>query len=50
MSEKVVFRHEKTTDQGTDCDTDWCDGPDSDTLSCFDCSDPSREYGVETGE
>lgn len=29
--------NEKTADRSTDCDHDWCDGPDSDTLPCFAC-------------
>lgn len=26
------------------CDNDWCDGPDSDTLPCFACFDPRKDY------
>lgn len=26
------------------CDHDWCDGPESDTLPCFDCFDRYRTY------
>ena len=26
------------------CDNDWCDGPKSNTLPCFACFDPKREY------
>jgi hypothetical protein len=40
---------EKDTDS-TDCENDWCDGPDSDTLPCFACFDPAREYNEEAAE
>lgn len=30
-----------------DCGYDWCDGPTSTTLPCFECFDPNRKY--ETG-
>lgn len=38
---------EKATDDdepSTECDHDWCDGPDGDTLPCFACFDPNRDY------
>lgn len=38
---------EERTDDTTDCDNDWCDGPASDTLPCFACFDPEREYEGE---
>jgi len=43
---------EKDTDisGSTGCDHDWCDGPESDTLPCFDCFDPSREYEARGDE
>jgi hypothetical protein len=28
------------------CDNDWCDGPESETLPCFECFDPDREYDL----
>jgi hypothetical protein len=34
----------------TNCGADWCDGPDSDTLPCFACFDPTREYNEEAAE
>lgn len=43
-------QHEKTTDRSTDCDTDWCDGPTSDTLPCFDCFYSDREYELEANK
>lgn len=33
--------------ESTDCDNDYCDGPLSDTLPCFACFDPDREYESE---
>lgn len=30
------------------CDDDWCGGPESDTLPCFDCFDRSQEYQHES--
>jgi hypothetical protein len=38
------------TDQPQGCDNDWCDGPTSETLPCFDCYDVNREYVVTTGD
>lgn len=26
------------------CENEWCDGPKSETLPCFECFDPDREY------
>jgi hypothetical protein len=34
--------------QTNSCDNDWCDGPQSDTLPCFECFDPSQDYDVRT--
>jgi hypothetical protein len=31
-------------DETADCDSDWCDGPDGESLPCFACSDPDRTY------
>lgn len=37
---------EKDTDKASaeQCDNDWCDGPESETLPCFSCYDLNREY------
>lgn len=40
---------QKDTD-GTDCENEWCDGPDSDTLPCFACFDSDRSYDVRIEE
>jgi hypothetical protein len=31
----------------TDCKNDWCNGPESESLPCFECFDPEREYSVQ---
>jgi len=33
-----------------ECENDWCDGPKSETLPCFECFDPDREYDIGAGE
>ncbi len=45
----TTARREKHRDS-TDCEEDWCNGPDSDTLPCFACFDPAREYNEEAAE
>ena len=40
---------EKATER-IECENDWCDGPTGDTLPCFACFDPAREYDVEAAE
>jgi hypothetical protein len=34
-------------EQITDCDNDWCDGPDGEALPCFACFDSDRTYATE---
>lgn len=34
----------------TDCEMESCSGPEGDTLPCFACFDPDREYDVEATE
>lgn len=34
----------------SNCERDWCGGPESSTLPCFSCFDSEREYDVEGGE
>lgn len=50
--EATTTRPEKDTDstESTECEYDWCDGLKSDTLPCFACFDPDREYDVEASE
>jgi len=38
------------TDQPQSCDNDWCDGPTSETLPCFECYDRTRDYLISTTE
>lgn len=38
------------TDQLQGCENDWCDGPTSETLPCFECYDRTREYVIATNE
>lgn len=45
----TTSRREKATER-TDCENDWCNGPPSDTLPCFACFDPTREYDLGAGE
>jgi hypothetical protein len=33
-----------------DCEYEWCDGPESETLPCFACYDPNRDYDVRVGD
>jgi len=47
------FRQEEAdaADGESEADTcphgyEWCDGPESDTLPCFDCFDQGREYDL----
>ncbi len=50
--QSTTARPEKNTGsvESTDCENDWCDGPDSDTLPCFACFNPARQYDVEAAE
>jgi hypothetical protein len=34
-------------DEADHCDNHWCDGPQSETLPCFQCFDPDREYSCD---
>lgn len=38
------------TDQPQGCENDWCDGPTSETLPCFECYDRTRDYVLTTCE
>lgn len=31
-------------DTVSECDHEWCDGPESETLPCFACFDPEKDY------
>lgn len=37
----------KERTDANNCDNDWCDGPQSETLPCFQCFDPDREYSCD---
>lgn len=37
-------------DESDQCDNEWCDGPISETLPCFECFDPNREYSLRVGD
>lgn len=43
---------EKVTDAETNspCDNDWCDGPGGDELPCFECFDPTQDYGLDASD
>ena len=43
---------EKTTDAEAkaNCDNDWCGGPDGDELPCFECFDPTNDYGLDMSD
>lgn len=45
QSTNVRLEKGAATEEHDDCDYDWCDGPGSDTLPCFACFDPTRDYG-----
>jgi hypothetical protein len=34
-------------DRGDECENDWCAGPASETLPCFDCFDPAHDYDLQ---
>lgn len=38
---------EEDNDETDSCDKDWCGGPESETLPCFECFDPAREYATK---
>ena len=44
MSTTNAKRKEDTDNTTSDCEHDWCDGPASTELPCFECFDPTREY------
>jgi len=48
----TTARSEKDTDStaNDECEYDWCDGSESETLPCFACFDPDREYDVRAAE
>jgi len=48
----TTFGREKSAEnqESSDCDYDWCDGPQGDAIPCFDCFDPSREYDPGANE
>jgi hypothetical protein len=41
-------QREKDTEnrERNDCEYEWCDGPESETLPCFACYNPDRDYDV----
>lgn len=39
---------EEYTDEPYDCEHDWCPGPTGETLPCFECFDPDREYALSS--
>ena len=43
---------EKDTDDEakSNCDNDWCDGPDGDELPCFECFDLTKDYGLDASD
>ena len=45
-SDRVGEKGTERAASSTDCDNDWCDGPESDTLPCFECFDRTREYRI----
>lgn len=39
-------RLEEDNDEPTDCEHDWCSGLTSETLPCFSCFNPTRDYAT----
>lgn len=47
MPNTETSREKRSVGESTiECDDDWCDGPESETLPCFRCFDPDREYAT----
>lgn len=44
LSSENTDSQQEVDDTEDSCDYDWCDGPTSRTLSCFECFEPAREY------